>query len=190
MSCLLWEVDTLTQQLMAHPISHQTQLFVAYPSSNQSIKSNPTEPVNTSDRQCPLTILSTLTNQLPFSQQKVLHNLAYFTTSFTSSTTSRTYKIRFSHSCDSIDIIYQLQCQQWLAQYIGLTTEFVWKCMNGGHRHVCIILINLSLCTVFPITRMLPNVFTTKVLKSLLNQANVLAVSSIPNGKWNWYPSK
>jgi hypothetical protein len=55
-------------------------------------------------------------------------------TDFTSSTTKRKYKIEQHHTCNSENLIYQLQCKNCPAQYIGLTTETLRKRMNG-HRH-------------------------------------------------------
>lgn len=57
-------------------------------------------------------------------------------TTFTSSSTALKYKIPGHHTCDSSNIIYQLQCNHCPAQYIGLTTQTLRSRMNG-HRQDC-----------------------------------------------------
>lgn len=56
------------------------------------------------------------------------------TTKFKSSTTGNSYPILGHHSCDSENLVYQIQCKKCPAQYVGLTTETLRKRMNG-HRH-------------------------------------------------------
>nr|CAD7413787.1 unnamed protein product [Timema poppensis] len=49
-------------------------------------------------------------------------------------TTKVNYPIKGHHTCDSENLVYQLERNQCQAQYIGLTTETLRKRMNG-HRH-------------------------------------------------------
>lgn len=53
---------------------------------------------------------------------------------FTSSYTKKKYNIEGHLTCSSENLIYQIQCKNCPAQYIGLTTETLRKRMNG-HRH-------------------------------------------------------
>lgn len=53
---------------------------------------------------------------------------------FTSSSTGKEYKIIGHHTCNSENLIYQIECNLCQAQYVGLTTETLRKRMNG-HRH-------------------------------------------------------
>jgi len=53
---------------------------------------------------------------------------------FKSSSHNKQYKIQGHNTCTSENLIYQLECTQCQAQYIGLTTETLRKRMNN-HRH-------------------------------------------------------
>jgi hypothetical protein len=56
------------------------------------------------------------------------------TTSFTSTVTKQTYKVKGTMNCDSKNLIYMITCKKCMIQYIGQTGNTL-KTRFNGHRH-------------------------------------------------------